>query len=515
MELASRLLSCLQKNREKIALFDSYQKVSYEVLLKKASIVAKYLLEKGVKQDSIVFIEGSNNIDTIFLIVGTILSGAAFSVIPDDYPKERKMYMSKLVSPFITLNDRDILKYKPMQLASMEVKRNENSLLYIIFTSGTTGKPKAVAIEDKNIPKIIENKLLYKGNVIAHLAPLQFDASMYEILGGLMNGMTIRVLNKSEILDLKQVKNFLPQIDTIFLTTALFNLYVDECPDELKKVKLILTGGEKASIYHMRKIAPYTSLYNMYGPTETTIFATAYHVQGQENEVPIGSMFEGEYKILSKTKDVREGELIISDTGVMRGYYKDVNKSQEVLLNVDGKVFYKTGDLVKVDENKQLVYVDRIGRQVKILGYRVELDEVERMAHNCGLKKHCVALKYKNKLGLVITEKFSDVELKRLMNQKVPSYIVPKIIKQIDSIPMTPNGKTDLSKLEEKLILQDMFDHALGNRNIDFERSFFENGGDSLAALKLIWLLNEKGKELDFDGLNSTTVGELLKELIE
>ncbi|MBH5320079.1 non-ribosomal peptide synthetase [Paenibacillus sp. GSMTC-2017] len=525
MSLLERLVYHLKSVPNKLAITGSYGTLTYGQLDDMTERIARKIRSGGIGKEDVVTIETDNKYQAIVLLLSVVRAGAAYCMIPNDYPEHRKSLMREKVKSKLTLRDLEVAEVQMLPEndglnGELPTARDENSLLYIIFTSGSTGEPKAVAIEDRAIWKIVNHNDFYRGQVIGQFAPLEFDASVYELFGGLLNGMTLRMVNKDESLDFDVMPDILEEIDTVFLTTRLFNLYVDECLDSFSKLKLVLTGGERCSIRHLQEAARYCKVLNVYGPTETTVYATKYEVRGDEAVIPIGKLFDkGKFRIVDEQgRDVEpgnQGELLISDSGLLRHYLGNEGANAAVFAQHDRIVYYRTGDIVYENSDNDLVYVERKDRQVKISGYRIELGEIEECARAYGLHKDCVAHYDGKRLYLYVTDTVELELLRQYLRSRLPDYMIPTV-KVVEQIPMNANGKTDMNAIKVEQVndsknkLIEVIEGVLKSK-IVMESTFIELGGDSIKAMEIIWKLGGDGYQLDLDMLFNQTLGEIVE----
>jgi amino acid adenylation domain-containing protein len=508
----------------KTAILDDSRVLTYQQLDELTRGIAAGLTRQGIGEGDVVAVECPGRAEAIALMIGIIRAGAAYCVIPEAYPDYRKEKMKALVRAKLSVHHVDWTSGGHAEHLPA-VQRKPDSLLYIIFTSGSTGEPKAVAIEDQAIAKIVNERSFYSGNIMGQLAPLEFDASVYEIFGGLLNGMTLKLISKDDSLDCESVPERFADIDTLFLTTRLFNLYGDEAPELFGKVSLVLTGGERCSVHHLQEAAKHCTVLHVYGPTETTVFATSHKVTGTESEMPIGRLFDqGTFMIVDdnnlQVPQGMQGELLIADSGVMRGYLGDEEASGRVLVQQDGRRFYRTGDAVYLNPEGDIVYVERKDRQVKISGYRIELGEVEKCAYDFGLQKDCLAHYDGKRLTLYVKDMVNLEQLRSHLRSRLPEYMVPTV-KVVDIIPMNNNGKTDINEMingnskanEDRNEIMNVMTSVLRSE-ITAEQTFLDLGGDSIKAMEIIWQLGSKGYQLDLDMLFSRTIGEIADNVI-
>lgn len=532
MNVLEKLEWSFNTHKEKIAIKDSSKTLTYGQLDILTARVAEHLMWQKIANEDVVTIEAEDKLEAIILMLGVVRAGAAYCVIPQDYPNHRKNKMRTKVNGKVVLRSlneiekQECARQNVVQdvLGVQQASRQANSLLYIIFTSGSTGEPKAVAIEDRSIEKIVRQNEFYEGNVIGQFAPLEFDASVYEIFGGLLNGMTLRMVSKDDSLDFDILPEILEEIDTVFLTTRLFNLYVEECVEDLSKLQLILTGGERASIKHLHEAAQYCNVYNVYGPTETTVFATRYKVIGDETEIPIGKMFDQGNSLILDESGIpvnrgEQGQLLLSDSGLMRGYIDNDQANQKAFAYWEGQRYYRTGDVVYESAGGELNYVERADRQVKVSGYRIELGEIERCAYNYGLNKECLAHYDGTRLYLFVTDMIELEPFRQHLRNILPDYMIPTV-KVVGKIPMNNNGKTDMQAMnrhkdqESNSVnkVAEVMTSVLQSELI-MSKTFLELGGDSIKAMEVIWKLGGEGYPIDLDMLFTRTLGEIVNDV--
>lgn len=189
----------------------------------------------------------------------------------------------------------------------------------------------------------------------------------------------------------------------------------------------------------------------MYGPTETTVFATRYRVIGDETEIPIGKMFDQGNSLILDESGIpvnrgEQGQLLLSDSGLMRGYIDNDQANEKAFAYWEGQRYYRTGDVVYESAGGELNYVERADRQVKVSGYRIELGEIERCAYNYGLNKECLAHYDGTRLYLFVTDMIELEPFRQHLRNILPDYMIPTV-KVVGKIPMNNNGKTDMQAM--------------------------------------------------------------------
>jgi surfactin family lipopeptide synthetase C len=407
---------------------------------------------------------------------------------------------------------------------------------YVMYTSGSTGAPKGIVVPHRAVVRLVRNTnyiSIGPQDRLANASNCAFDASTFEIWGALLNGACAVVLERDTVLAPRVLASELrrKQISTLFLTTALFNQVALETPDAFSILRVLLFGGETVDPNVVRKIlrnGPPKSLEHVYGPTESTTFATCQHVVAVDENattVPIGT------PIANTTAYVLDaclncvpaggvGELYLGGDGLAHGYHEKPGATAERFLpnpfsDRPGARIYRTGDLVRWRPDGGLEFVGRIDTQVKIRGHRVELGEVEQRLKQHPNVQNAVATVRQNPSG----ERFLagyyvardggraalGPELRALLREYLPEYMVPSIIQRVDSIPLNGNGKVDhgewpepepeqtardqasrepCDEVERKLV--GIWQHVLGLKHVGLHEGFFDIGGHSLRATQLV-----------------------------
>jgi thioesterase domain-containing protein/acyl carrier protein len=369
------------------------------------------------------------------------------------------------------------------------------------------------------------------------LAPVAFDASTFEIWGGLLHGACC-VVYPERYTTLEGLEKIIKreQISILWLTASLFNMIIDEKPQILSTVKQILTGGEALSKNHIERALrhlPDTQLINGYGPTESTTFACCYLIPkmmgNQTNSIPIGRAISNTtIYILDKYCKLVPigvaGELYIGGDGLARGYLNSPELTTEKFIanpfsNNSQSKLYKTGDLARYLDDGNIEFMGRIDQQVKIRGFRVELGEIESVLEQHPKIREVVVSVYEPILGdkrlaaYLVPEKDSIPSISELLDflkEAMPNYMLPSAFIFLEALPLTPNGKLDRKTLPEpeqtrydldaelnaprnpnEIQLANIWEQLLGIDRIGIEDNFFDLGGHSLLAVKMISDINK------------------------
>jgi amino acid adenylation domain-containing protein len=449
-----------------------------------------------------------------------------------------------------------------------EMERNIHDLMYIIYTSGTTGQPKGVCVENINystyLPNVLKRLGLIKKMSYAIVSTFAADLGSTVIWGSLVTGGSLHVIPYELSIDPDAYSNYVSKnkIEVIKIVPShLESLFSSINPEKVLPKKLLILAGEASTwelVSKINKLNHKVKIINSYGPTETTVSATLYDVVSkQQNQhtsyVPIGKPYNVvETYILDnnyqKVPVGIPGELYIGGPLITRGYLnrKELNDSkfiQNPYSEAKAKI-YKTGDLVRYLEDGNIEFLERIDDQVKIKGYRIELGEIESVIceHDAVLdavagvrtdendEKHLVAyIVLKNN-----DEKFKTESISAFLKDKLPHYMIPHIYMIIDEIPLNANGKVDRFKLPEididsnisnveyvepvselEKYMAGIWSEVLKKDKIGLYDNFFNLGGDSFKAFKMLTLVRKKYKNLRVADLFMYPVLNELAEFME
>jgi tyrocidine synthetase-3 len=546
--------------------------ISYRELNNQSNRLAFLLQTRGVKPDTIVGIMLERSLEMIIGILAILKTGGAYMPIDPDYPEERKQYMLKDSGTEILLKDID---FHPSTLLPFYPSGPSN-LAYIMYTSGSTGKPKGVMVEHRSVVRLVKNTdyVEFKENQgILQTGALEFDASTFEIWGALLNGLTLYLVDKGQILNPERLKDTIKKyhISTIWMTSPLFNQMVQADVEIFAGLTHLLVGGDALSPSHISRVKtrfPALKVINGYGPTENTTFSTTFLIDKEYNNIPIGSPIANSTAIIiDKNHHLQPvkvvGELCVGGDGVSRGYLNDPELTAEKFIENyfyrsyrsyrSNIKLYKTGDLARWLADGNIEFLGRIDHQVKLRGFRVEPGEIENrlLSHQAItdtvvlVKQHQNQEKYLcayvvpnsgySPAGTVSLEE----ELRKHLQQTLPNYMVPGYFIPLNRLPLTPNGKIDRKALpepgaaggaarenpiitprnaiEEKLTLLWSEILSIRSSRLSMDSDFFQLGGHSLKALQVLNAVQKEfNVKLDFqDIFQNPTIAELGKLIRE
>ncbi|WP_337873506.1 non-ribosomal peptide synthetase, partial [Ignavibacterium sp.] len=549
-------------NPKQIAIVYQDHRYTYDELNKRANSIADYLLALGTKKNSVIGIAVERSFDLIASVIGILKAGATCFPLDINYPSDRIKFMIEDTEPFLILTSEVISKRLPpvntKQIFVHSISHNKNSiskfsypspedLIYIIYTSGSTGKPKGIKMPHRVISNLIDwqNHSSTPGHYkTLQFAPISFDVSFQEIFSTLTNGDTLYLIEDDLRKDPLRLVGFLSEnkIERIFLPYIALQILAEasESNEYNFSLKHVITAGEQLKItpqiIQFFKRNPQTILHNQYGPSETHV-CTSFILSGNPEDwpklPPIGNaiqnseviLLDGELKKVPKNS---EGEIFIGGECVANGYWnrEELTHSRfvKLILNQKEKIFYKTGDLGKVNENNDIEFLGRADDQIKLHGYRIEPGEIENLILSFPkVKSVAVVLRETKNRQKELAAYFSADNVKIdanalsvFLSEKLPTYMIPKFFIQKEKLPLTPSGKVDkrallneesesvnltqsesnqiiIDSLEKEII--EIWKEVLGIQEFSIEDNFFDLGGNSISIGKLQIKLKEKLNE--------------------
>ena len=529
----------------KAAVLFNGESITYTELENKANSLAHQLRKEGVVKETVVGIYLDRSPNMIVAILGILKSGGAYLPLDVEQPKERIKNIIEdancnyLIVDAVTETTTS-LECKIINIADDFINESQLSipqittstdLAYLLYTSGSTGMPKGVMVEQRSVVNLIEDRIrtysVTSDENILLFAPIYFDASVEQLFVALFSGAGLVVIEKETLLDTSDFNNYVLEHNVTHVDAVPSFLRTLDFPKALH-IKRIVSGGEAIDLKTAKKCLEIAPLYNAYGPTETTVTSTGnrYTTIEDLNSITIGKpLANTTCYVLDKHNAICpigvQGELHIGGVGVSRGYVNNETLTNErFIVNpfVKGEKLYKTGDLVKWLPNGELEYLGRIDHQVKIRGYRIELGEIEQQLLNHPEVIQSVVLvkgeEANNYLVAYCTTK-NEIEasiLKDYLKSRLPEYMVPTHLMVLEDLPLTNNGKLDRKRLPEpnhtdvseylapttivEKQLVEIWSELLTieAESIGINTSFFEIGGHSLKATVLV---NKIHKTLD------------------
>ncbi|NER25603.1 MAG: amino acid adenylation domain-containing protein [Symploca sp. SIO1C2] len=543
----------VEKTPDSIAVVFEQEQLTYVQLNQRANQLAHHLQTLGVGPEVLVGICVERSLEMVVGLLGILKAGGAYVPLDPNYPQDRLSYMLADSAVGVLLTQSSLLEFLPSPTAqvvcldsdwgaieqnsqeNLEVGVGEHNLAYVIYTSGSTGKPKGVQIQHQALVNFLESMQqkpgLHSKDILLSVTTLSFDIAGLELYLPLITGARLVIVNREITKDGMRLAQSIEdhQVTIMQATPATWKLLLTSGWKGDQQLK-ILCGGEALDISVAEELLKISGqVWNLYGPTETTIWSSITQVDNNLNgsSVPIGRAINNtQVYILDKQLQPVPigvpGEIYIGGAGLAKGYLNRPELTQEkFILNPfddSGKtILYKTGDLCRYLPDGNIEYIGRIDHQVKIRGFRIELGEIETVLNTHTQIQQAVVIATeelsgnKRLVAYVVSEdeSLSTNQMRELLKQKLPEYMMPAAFVTLDNLPLTPNGKVDRKALPapdgeiareheyvaprtpSEEIIANIFTEVLGVPNVGIYDNFFELGGHSLLTTQVISRLNQ------------------------
>lgn len=481
-----------KKFPDKIAIVDGQRTITFQELRYKALSLAEMIVDDGLFKAPIAVLM-PKSMDVIVCFLGIAYSGNFYSVIDVDMPLLRQKKIIETLEPELLITTLNIEEtngihtykydFEKLDLSSEEkvINQRDNTcdtdLLYVLFTSGSTGVPKGVTITHQSVVDYIdwveETFHVSEKDSFGNQAPFYFDNSILDIYSMVKTGASLYIIPQHLFSQPVVLLNYILEnkINTIFwVPSALMvvaNLHALKKVDLSKILKKVLFCGEvmpNKQLNIWRNAIPNITYANLYGPTEITDACTYYIVDRKFEDyepLPIGKAARNTAILVLNDKNqlVKNdeiGELCVRGTSISRGYYNNQEKSKEVFVqnplnNKYIEYIYRTGDLVKYNEHGELLYISRKDFQVKHMGHRIELGEIETIVSGIdGIQQCCCVYDDpKSKIVLFFVGETEKECILEIIQKNLPYYMIPGKIIKIKEMIINPNGKIDRKKMLE------------------------------------------------------------------
>ena len=535
------------KTPQAVAAMHGTAQLSYAELNRQANQLAHHLRQLGVKRNDRIALQLERSLPLLVAILAILKCGAAYVPIDASLPDERKIFMANDSNAAMLLAhsagrwpalaalpriDLDHIAASAYAADNLTPGGDDETIAYIMYTSGSTGQPKGVMVPHRGIKRLVlENgyAAFDASDRIAFAANPAFDASTVEIWGALLNGGRVVVIDKEVFLDPLHLAGALERqgITTLFLTTAVFNQCAAAAPDAFGRLRFLMTGGERcdpAAFARVLEAGRPQHLIHCYGPTEATTYATTYEVSAvdaSQATIPIGRPIASTQVYLLDTQGEPvpvgvAGEMYIGGAGIARGYLNREALTAERFIpdrfsGQPGALLYRTGDLALWQADGNLVHLGRNDFQVKIRGFRIELGEIEARLASHPAVREAVVIAREDSPGnkrlvayIVASEEIDAAALRSHLSVSMPEYMVPAAYVMLAALPLTPNGKLDRKHLpapeadayaasgyvapegETETALAAIWSQLLRVERIGRHDNFFSLGGHSLVAVQMI-----------------------------
>ena len=548
---------------EKTAVICRDQSLTYGGLRERAARLARHLRKLGVGAETVVAISMDRSLDMIVAMLAVLKAGGAYLPLDPGFPRERVAFMlndsdAHVILTQMRLKDRfadsgaivigldEAATDDDGSVASTALvsEPSASSLAYLMYTSGSTGTPKGVMVEHRNVVSFfagMDRVIGTDAGVWLAVTSISFDISVLELLWTLSRGFTVVLQTGEDGLGASGEYSIAAQLTrhrvTHFQCTPTLARALIRAPETLSAMKLLrklFLGGEALPLSLANQLGETigAEIFNMYGPTETTIWSTTHKLAKAAGSVPIGRPIANtriyildEYGAQAPIGDA--GELHIGGAGVARGYWRRPDLTAEKFVvntfqSGQREMMYRTGDLARFRDNGEIEFIGRTDQQVKIRGFRIELGEIETVLGAHPAVHEAVAVARRDQadnpqlVAYVVARPGLTVsanELKIFAGQKLPDYMIPAVISFLSAMPLTPNGKTDRKALpapsvdaigetarvgrpgtELEGIIAELWQDALGLDAVGLQVNLFDLGANSLSVAEVATSLRQKLK---------------------
>ena len=552
--------------------------LTYEELDSRANQLAHLLQQHGVRRETLVGLCVERSIEMLVALLGILKAGGAYVPLDPAYPRDRIQHVLEDAHIELLITQADLLSQMPSTAAKticldpewkalagqsgdpVAAEVGAENLAYVIYTSGSTGKPKGVQLEHRSLVNFLCSMQREPGftqdDILVAVTTLSFDIAGLEMFLPLLSGGRVVIAPREATYDGRLLAELIDKSKATVMqaTPATWRLLFESGWRGNRQLKILVGGEALPAELAQELVTRCGPVWNMYGPTETTIWSSVYRVQGDEGRIlPIGRpianttfyILDGERQPVAVGA---EGELYIGGDGLARGYFErpELTAEKFVVDPFRGRPqarMYRTGDLARFREDGNVEYLGRLDHQVKIRGFRIELGEIEAVLdqHADVLRSVVVAREEqsgdKRLVAYVVCNTESTVssaELREHARKQLPDYMIPAAIVQLATLPLTPNGKVDRKALPApkatdfaadvnyvaprnpvEAKLAGLWEETLGIHPIGVETSFFDLGGRSLLAAQLFTRISRAfGRDLPLATLfRAPTIEKLAAEL--
>ncbi|GAB3947705.1 amino acid adenylation domain-containing protein [Spirosoma harenae] len=567
-----------------------YPKYTYRELNERANQIAHAIRKRGIGSGSvagtpIVGVLLDRTPDLVITLLAILKAGAAYVPIDPEYPQDRIAFMLADSSATMLITSR---KYQAIEQTSNqhtkvvlletiltelaqyptttpEVKVASSDLAYILYTSGSTGKPKGVLIEHRNLVNLLYSMISWPGitkdDVLLAVTTVSFDIAGLELYLPLLVGATEVLADSETAKDGRALLEAVPTYGISFIqaTPITYKMMLAAGWEERLPLKILCCGEPMSKDLAQKVTARCDTLWNMYGPTETTIYSTGKQILASDEIITIGRPIQNTQvyildEHLNLLPEGSVGEIYLAGDGVARGYLNRPELTSEKFVPnpfdpAKSRTMYRTGDLGKFMDDGEIHCLGRIDQQVKVRGYRIELGEIEHALVTQPGISEAVVLAREDRPGdqrliayLVAKPPLSESAFnnqirvwRSKLQDSLPSYMVPTDFVSLPQLPITPNGKIDKNALPkpasvvaaekkeqaepatptEKLI-SSIWKDALHLDTISIDTDFFELGGHSMIAVQVMTQLEkETGKRLPLSTLLTYPTVRKLAQLVQ
>ena len=545
VELVER---CVASAGDTVALIGGSERVDYPTMMGRVDALASWLVEHhDVSPGDIVGLYLSRTVDLQVAMLAVAKTGAAYLPLDPNFPESRLAFMLEDSGAQLVICNTDMpaeLEMTRVDLgsdwAAIETaspaegfvsRAAPEGVAYIIYTSGSTGKPKGVAVGHAAVANFLQSMAetpgMAAGDRLLAVTTLSFDISVLELLLPLTVAATVAIASHEESGDGRRLIELMEEhdINVMQATPATWRMLLGFGWEGKGGLK-VLCGGEGLPPDLVEALLPRVgALWNMYGPTETTIWSTCKRIEEAGELITVGKPIANtQVYVLNEALQLQPvgvpGELYIGGDGVAQGYHNRADLTAERFVEHPeyGRI-YRTGDRARMLGQGELQHLGRLDDQIKLRGYRIELGEIEAALNSIDGVDQAAARIFElgqgdtRLVGYIVPDPDSSVstaEIRVALRKRLPSYMIPTNLEELDALPLTPNGKVDRKALpdlanmaesseekaplesEEQQVMAAIWSELIGVSNIGPDDNFFQLGGHSLLAIRALKQIAEK-----------------------
>jgi amino acid adenylation domain-containing protein len=534
----------VERTPDAVAIVFEDKTLTYRELNSQANQLAHYI---GQKSEISIGICIERSLEMVIGLLAILKAGGAYIPIDPNYPEQRLGFILEEANISLLLSEEKLLpmlskyqkqiicldgdweKIKQQNTNNPIALVNPQNLAYLIYTSGSTGKPKGVQIPHIAVVNFLTSMSLTPGlratDILLSVTTISFDIAALEIYLPLIIGARLVLISREVATNGNKLSEqlALSQATVMQATPATWRLLLDTQWQGNQNLKILCGGEALDRALANQLLSRSREVWNLYGPTETTIWSSVYQVKSNSNStkniIPIGRPIANtQFYLLDAHQQLVpigvEAELYIGGRGLARGYFNRPELTREKFISIPpglrGDRLYKTGDLARYLPNGELEYVGRIDNQVKIRGFRIELGEIEAVLAQYPHIKHSLVIVREDTPGekrlvayFIAREKLEIKQLREFLKSKLPDYMIPSVWVELEAFPLTPNGKCDRNSLPipdstiaqesylaprtfTEKILANIWQEVLNLPQIGINDNFFDLGGHSLLATQVI-----------------------------
>ncbi|MCW6050897.1 amino acid adenylation domain-containing protein [Lyngbya sp. CCAP 1446/10] len=541
----------VEKTPDAVAIVFEDRQLTYQELNQQADRLADYLRELGVRSEVLVGICVERSIEMVVGLLGILKAGGAYVPLDPAYPQERLNFILSDAQVSVLLTRKTLIKELPTLSANVtpvvvyfdrewdtisnpkskiQNPKLSDSLAYVLYTSGSTGTPKGVLGRHRSaVNRLNWNPYPFEqGEICCQKTSLNFIDSVWEIFAPLLHGLRTVIIADEIVKDPYQLVKTLSQqqVTRLVLVPSLLRVLLETFPDlqsRLPKLKYWVSSGETLSVelcQRFQERMPQSVLINLYGSSEVSADVTWYDTSKNQSlsSIAIGRPISNMqvYVLDAHLQPVPigvPGELCIGGDGLARGYLNRPELTAEKFIpnpfiSENGAYLYRSGDIGRYRFNGEIEYLGRSDSQIKLRGFRIELGEIENVLNQHPAVKQAVVLLREDevdnkRLVAYIVSDNINLELRSFVAEKLPDYMVPSVVVQLEALPLIPNGKVDyralpvpenrrdlkrdyaMPKTEAERLIAEVWQEILQLEKVGINDNFFEIGGHSLLLVKV------------------------------